>query len=82
MIDDDDDAILTKVLDSCGVTEDEHIQALEAMATKISIVYKRKPNETMMSLYNTVLLDLMKSNMNLQFFTVIYRLLAYLCLYM
>ena len=32
---DDNDATLTKVLDSCGVTEDESIQALEAMRRKI-----------------------------------------------
>ena len=75
----DDDATLTKVLDSCGVTEDDYIQA---MRRKISIIYKRKPNKTMISRYNTVLLNLMKSNMNLQFVTGIYGLLAYLCSYM
>ena len=37
------------------------------MGRKIFIVYKRKPNETMVSPYNTELLNLMKSNMNLQF---------------
>lgn len=28
---DNDDATLTKVLDSCGVTEDEYIQTLKTM---------------------------------------------------
>ena len=69
MIDDDDDATLTKILVGCGVTEDEYIQVLETLRRKISISYKRKPNETRISPYNTVLLNLMKSNMNLQFVT-------------
>ena len=41
MIDDDydnDNVTLTKVLGSCGVTEDEYIQALETMNIKISII--------------------------------------------
>ena len=67
--DDVDDATLTKVLDSCGVTEGEYIQALETMRRKISFIYKRKPNETITSTCNTVLLNLKKSNMNLQFVT-------------
>ena len=74
-----DDATLSNVLDSFGVTEHEYIQALETMRRKISIIFKRKPNETMINPYNTVLLNLMKSNMNLQFVTGIYGLLAYLC---
>ena len=73
----DDDAALTTVLDSCGVTEDEYIQALQTMRRKISIICKRKPNETMISPYNTVLLNLIKSNVNVQFVTGIYRLLVY-----
>ena len=42
---DDYDATLAKVLDSCGVTEDEYTHALDVMAKKVTIVYKRKPNE-------------------------------------
>ena len=34
-----DDATLTNVLDSCGVTEHEYIQALETMRRKISIIF-------------------------------------------
>ena len=66
-----DDATLTKVLDRCVVTEDKYIQALETMRRNISIIYKRKPNETMINPYNTVLLDLIKSNMNFQFVTAV-----------
>ena len=80
--DDDDDATLSKVLDSCSVTEDEYIQTLKTMRRKVFIIYKRKPNETMINPYNTVLLNLMKSNRNLQLFIGIYGLLAYLCSYM
>ena len=75
---DDHEAILAKVLDSCGVSEDEYSHALEVMAKKITIIYKRKPNEEYVSPYNTVLLSLMKSNMNIQFITGVYGLLAYL----
>ena len=62
MIDDDydkDNVTLTKVLGSCGVTEHEYIQTLETMNKKISIIYKRMPNETMKSPCNTVILNLM-----------------------
>ena len=79
---DDYDATLVKVLDSCGVTEDEYTNALEVMAKKVTIVYKRKPNEEFVSPYNTVLLNLMKSNMNIQFVTGVYGLLAYLTSYL
>ena len=49
--DDDDDTILTKVLDSCSVTEDKYIQGLETMGRKISIIYKGKLNETIILCY-------------------------------
>ena len=62
---DDNEATLDKVLSSCGVTEDEYNHALEVMTKKITIVYKRKPNEEFVSPYNTVILSLMKSNMNI-----------------
>lgn len=62
---DDDDTTLTKVLDNFGVTEDVYIHALETMTRKIVIICGRKPNEMMISPYYTVLLNLMKYNMNL-----------------
>ena len=49
--DDDDDTILTKVLDSCSVTEGKYIQGLETMGRKISIINKGKLNETMILCY-------------------------------
>ena len=79
---DDHETTLAKVLDSCGVSENEYSHALEVMAKKITILYKRKPNEEYVSPYNTVLLSLMKSNMNIQFITGVYGLLAYLTSYL
>ena len=55
MMIDDDDATLTNVLSSCGVTEDGYIEEMRRM---ISIIYRRKPNKTIISPYNTMLLNL------------------------
>ena len=55
--DDDDDDAFTKV--SCGVTEYKYIQRLKTMRRKISIIYKRKPNETTISPHNTMSLNLL-----------------------
>ena len=55
--DHDDDAAFTKV--SCGVTEYKYIQRLKTMRRKISIIYKRKPNETTISPHNTMSLNLL-----------------------
>ena len=49
---------------------------------KLSIHYKRNTNEKDISPYNTVILSLMKSNMNLQYVTGIYGLLTYLTSYL
>ena len=49
----------------------------------VSISYKRKPSEVNIGPYNTVILKLLKSNMNLQFVTGVYVMLtcltSYLC---
>ena len=58
---------LQNVLDEFGVTKDQYDNAIELMENKVSIVYKRKLNENFRSPYNTILLSLLKSNMNLQF---------------
>ena len=50
---------------------------------KVSVLYKRKPCEVNVGPYNTVILKLLKSNLNLQFVTGVYALLtcltSYLC---
>ena len=73
---------LTDILTSSGVTYDEYIEALEYSKHKLSIAYKRRPVEQNISPYNPLLLNSLKSNMNLQFVTGIYGLLAYLTSYM
>ena len=48
----------------------------------VSILYKRKPSEVNIGPYNTVILELLKSNMNLQFVTGVYVMLTYLTSYL
>ena len=52
------------------------------MEKKVSILYKRKPCEVNIGPYNTVILKLLKANMNLQFFTGVYAMLTYLTSYL
>ena len=52
------------------------------MEKKVPILYKRKPSEVNIGPYNTVILKLLKANMNLQFVTGLYATLTYLTLYL
>ena len=67
-----------EILNSCNVSEYDFYDALHKSDRKLSIHYKLKPNEKDISLYNTVILSLIKSNMNLQSVTGISGLLTYL----
>ena len=49
---------------------------------KVSILCKRKPFEVNIGPYNTVILKLLKSNINLQFVTGVYSILTYLMSYL
>ena len=49
---------------------------------KVSILYKRKPCEVKIGPYNTGILKLLKSNVNLQFVAGIYAMLTYLTSYL
>ena len=69
---------MQNVLDESGATKDQYDNALEVMKNKVSILYKRKPNEVFISPCNTVLLILLTSNMNLQFATGSYGTMSYL----
>ena len=73
---------MQNVLDESGITKGQYDDALEVMDNRVSIVYKRKLNEGYISPYNTVLLSLVKSNMNLQFVTGIYGMILYLTKYL
>ena len=80
--DDLSDVTLEDVLETCNVSESEYYDALNTMQKKLSIFYKRRPCENTISPYNTVILSLLKSNMNIQFVTGIYGLLTYLTSYL
>ena len=60
------------------MSEYDFYNARHKSDTKLSVHYKWKPNEKDISPYNTVILSLIKSNMNLQYVTGIYGFLTYL----
>ena len=49
---------------------------------RISIVHKRKPYEVSLRNFNTVILKLLKSNMNIKFVIGVYAMLTYLTSYL
>ena len=73
---------LTQILSECDISEEEYYDALDYVSNKVTVQYKRKPSEQNFSPYNTVILSLMKSNMNLQYVTGMYGVIKYLTLYM
>ena len=73
---------LTQILSECDISEEEYYDALDYVSNKVTVQYKRKPSEQNVSPYNTVILSLMKSNMNLQYVTGMYGVIKYLTSYM
>ena len=73
---------LTQILSECNITEDEYFDALDYVSSRVTILYKRKPSEQNVSPYNTVILSLMQSNMNIQYVTGMYGVIKYLTSYM
>ena len=73
---------LQDVLDFCGLSEQKYENAMKSMQKNTSIHHKRRPNELNISPYNTVLLSLLRANMNIQFVTGVYGLLTYLTSYL
>lgn len=63
------DVILEDILDSCGISEEEYENAMDTMQKNTTILYKRQANEINVVPYNTVLLNLLRSNINIQFVT-------------
>ena len=53
-------------------------QCIKMCGKKVPILYKRKSFEVNIGPYNNGILKLLKSNMNLQFITDVYAMLAYL----
>ena len=76
------DVSVSDILSSCDITEEEYYDALEYVHGLITVIYKRMPIDKNVSTYNTVILSLMKSNMNIQFVTGHYGVLKYLTSYM
>ena len=66
-----------------GVSEDEYYNALKYVQKRdVTIIYKRRPCEVNIGPYNTVILSLLRSNMNIQFVTGVYAMLTYLTSYL
>jgi hypothetical protein len=76
-----DSVCLTQVLDEANVTATQYMTALKTMNSKMCALYKRKPNETMISPYNPILLKLWQANMNIQYVCGVYGLVIYLSEY-
>ena len=69
-------------MEECGVTAEQYGNELGCAEKTFSILYKQKPCEVNIGPYNTVILKLLKSNMNLQFVTGVYAMLTYLTSYL
>ena len=76
------DVTLSQILEECGVTEEQYDYALGCVEKTVSVLCKRKPREVNIGSYNTVILKLLKSNMNLQFVTDVHAILTYLTSYL
>ena len=76
------DVTLSQILEECGVTAEQYDNALGCLEKKVSILGKRKPCEVNIGPYNTIILKLLKSNMNLQFVTGVYAMITYLTSYL
>ena len=70
------------LLSKAGISKKDYYKSLAVMSKHMCMLYKRKPNETNISPYNTVLLSLWKANMNIQFVTGIYGVIMYLTTYL
>ena len=71
------DITLSQILEECGVTAEQYDNALGCVEKEVSILYKRKPCEVNIGPYNAVILELLRSNMNLQFVTGVCAMLTY-----
>ena len=82
-IDDLSNVTVKDLLEMCEISVTEYYDALEYVQKKVSIIYKRKPCEVNIGPYNTVILMLLKANMNIQFVTGgVYAMLTYLTSYL
>ena len=61
---------------------DDYNEALSLYRSKAIITYKRGLTDTLISPYNTPILATLKANMNIQYVTGVYAVLAYLTSYL
>ena len=80
--DDIQNLTLSELLEYAGLEKSDYETNLKQSHTKYTILYKRKPNESMIAPYNTVLLNTWGANMNIQFVTGMYGVVAYLTSYL
>ena len=57
---------LKEILHCCGVKELEYYNAIDIADKRLSIMYKRQPYEVNIGPYDTVILSIFQSNMNIQ----------------
>ncbi|XP_066926640.1 uncharacterized protein [Clytia hemisphaerica] len=76
------DVTLDDLLRSCDLSREEYFTALNMVQKKLTVLYKRSPNETNIGPYNTVMISILQSNMNIQYVTNMYAVLAYITSYM
>ena len=57
------DVTLDDLLQSCDLSRDEYFSALDTVQKKLTVLYKRAPNETNIGPYNTVMISILQSNM-------------------
>ena len=69
-------------MEECGVTAEQYDNALGCVEKKGIYILLKKPCEVNIGPYNTVILKLLKSNINLQFVTGVYSILTYLMSYL
>ena len=73
---------IEEVLSMAKVSEDDYNEALSLYRSKASITYKRGLTDTLISPYNTPILATLKANMNIQYVTGVYAVLACLTSYL
>ena len=59
------DVTLSQILEDCGVTAEQYDNTLGCVEKKVSILYKWKRSEVNIGPYNTVILKLLKADVNL-----------------
>ena len=67
---------LMHILSECEISQEEYYDALDYISSRVTVLYKRKPSEQNVSPYNTVILSLMKSIMNVELLNTLHNTCA------